>query len=55
MKEKLIILDNTDLQVYVKSYIDKDWGDILEFLNEHGFNPEYCTWMLVDKVVLNID
>ena len=53
--EKLIILDNTDNTVYIKNYDPIQWGDILEFLNEHGFNSDRCSWMLVNKVILSID
>lgn len=53
--EKLIILDSTDNTVYIKNYDPSQWEDILQFLSEHGFNIENCSWMLVDKVTLNID
>mgnify|MGYP003629934075 CR=1 FL=1 len=53
--EKLIILDSTDNIVYIKNYDHSEWEDILQFLSEHGFNIENCSWMLVDKVTLNID
>lgn len=53
--EKLIILDKTDNKVYIKNYDESQWEDILEFLTEHGFNIDFCSWMLVDNVVLSID
>ena len=53
--QKLIILDKTDRQVYIKNFNFEDWEDILRFLVEHGFDPDLCDWMLVDKVILNID
>lgn len=53
--EKLIILDNTDDTVYIKNYDLSQWEDILEFLSEHGFNSDRCSWMLVNKVTLSID
>ena len=53
--EKLIILDSTDNTVYIKNYDPSQWEDILEFLNENGFNSDQCSWMLVNKVILSID
>lgn len=53
--EKLIILDGTDDTVYIKNYDPSQWEDILEFLSEHGFDSDHCSWMLVNKVILSID
>lgn len=53
--EKLIILDNTDDTIYIKNYDSNEWENILEFLNEHGFDLDNCSWMLVNKVIFNID
>lgn len=53
--EKLIILDSTDETIYIKNYNPKEWDDILQFLNEHGFIVDHCTWMLVGKVTVDIE
>lgn len=53
--EKLIILDSTDNTVYIKNYDSLQWEDVLEFLNEHGFNSDHCSWMLVNKVNIDIE
>ena len=53
--EKLIILDGTDDTIYIKNYDPNQWEDILEFLTEHGFIVTQCSWMLVDKVNIDIE
>ena len=53
--EKLIILDKTDNTIYIKNYDLNEWDDILEFLTEFGFIIDNCSWMLVDKVNIDIE
>ena len=58
MKEnikKIIILDYSTGEVYIKDYNDKIWQDSENFLLEHGFKENDCNWMIVDKLILKID
>jgi hypothetical protein len=53
--KKIIILDFSDAEVYIKDYDDKVWQDAEDFLAEHGFRESDCQWMIVDQVKFNID
>ena len=53
--KKIIILDFSDNQVYVKNYDENMWSNPEEFLSETGFNETDCQWMVVNKLILNID
>ncbi len=55
MLEKLVILDLSDNEVYVKNYNHSEYGDVLEFLKEHGFQEQYCSWMITSKLIINVD
>lgn len=53
--EKIIILDFSDGEVYIKDYDTNIWEDAEEFLNEYGFSESECHWMTVPILKLNID
>jgi hypothetical protein len=53
--KKIIILDFSDNQVYVKNYDENMWSNPEEFLSENGFDETNCQWMVVNKLTLNID
>jgi hypothetical protein len=53
--KKIIILDFSDAEVYIKDYDDKVWQNAEDFLSEHGFRESDCQWMIVDQVKFNID
>ena len=53
--KKIVILDFSDAEVYIKDYDATQWNDAEEFLEEHGFSESNCEWMIVDKLTLNID
>ena len=58
MKEnikKIIILDYSTGEIYIKNYNDKIWQDSENFLLEHGFKITDCNWMIVDKLNLKIE
>ena len=53
--KKIIILDFSDNQVYIKEYDENIWSNAEEFLSETGFNETNCQWMVVNKLILNVD
>jgi hypothetical protein len=53
--KKIIILDFSDNQVYIKNYIEDLWNNPEEFLSENGFDETNCQWIVVNKLILNID
>jgi hypothetical protein len=53
--KKIIILDFSNGEVYIKNYDDKQWEDAEDFLSEHGFKETDCQWMIVSQVKFNID
>lgn len=58
MKEnikKIIILDYSTGEVYIKNYDPNIWEDSENFLLEHGFKESDCHWMIVDKLNIVIE
>lgn len=58
MKEnikKIIILDYSTGEIYIKNYNEKIWQDSENFLLEHGFKINDCSWMIVNKLNLQIE
>lgn len=53
--KKIIILDFSDGEIYIKDYDPKQWEDAENFLEEHGFREKDCQWMITDQIKLNID
>lgn len=53
--KKIIILDFSDAEVYIKDYDTTQWNDAEYFLSEHGFNESNCQWMITDVIKFNID
>lgn len=53
--KKIIILDFSDNEVYIKNYIEDLWNNPEEFLSENGFDETNCQWMVVNKLILNVD
>lgn len=53
--KKIIILDFSDNEVYIKDYDENMWSNPEQFLFETGFNETNCQWMVVNKLILNID
>ena len=53
--KKIIILDFSDNQVYIKDYNINMWSNVEEFLDNTGFNETNCQWMVVNKLILNVD
>lgn len=53
--KKIIILDFSDNEVYIKNYIEDLWSNPEKFLIENGFDETNCQWIVVNKLTLNID
>ncbi len=53
---KIIILDFSKGQVFIKDYdTEKKYENSEDFLDDHGFIENDCQWMIVDKLILNIE
>jgi beta-lactam-binding protein with PASTA domain len=53
--KKIIILDFSDAEVYIKNYDSKKYEDAEDFLAQYGFDESNCQWMIVNEVKINIE
>lgn len=52
--KKIIILDFSDGQVWIRRYDEEAWNDPEEFISSLGFYVKNCQWMLINELNLNI-
>lgn len=54
MNKKIIILDYSSGEVYIKNYDDGEYLDAEDFLINEGFDPEDCNWMIMNSLNVHI-